>query len=102
MDTPVEEMREWICDQNAKERNKRADWVKVVFDNLWHDMRGGKLDFPAWCLMEVEPGDDTGCAEDIDRAILDIQARLCELRRKMASELAELQAENWDAIITGD
>ena len=83
-------------------RNKRADWERVVFDNLWHDMRGGKLDFPAWCLMEVEPGDDTGCAEDIDRAILDLQARLCELRREMASELAELQALNWEAITEGD
>ena len=85
-------------------RNK--DWERVVFDNLWHDMRGAKakhgLEFPAWCLMEVEPGDETGCAEDIDRAILDIQARLCELRREMASELAELQAENWAAIIEGD
>ena len=84
------------------ERNKRADWEKVVYKNLWHDMRGGKLDFPAWCLMESEPGDDTGCAEDIDRAILDLRARLCELRREMASELAELQALHWDARTEGD
>ena len=83
-------------------RNRRTDWERVVYSNILHKMRGGELDFPAWCLMESEPGGETGCPEDIDRAILDIQARLCELRREMASELAELQAENWAAIIEGD
>ena len=76
---------QWEAKEIEREQKERANWERVVYDNVWHNMRGAGIEFPGWCGLE-------GSAEDIEKAILDIQARLCALRDSMPKALAELQA----------
>jgi len=72
-----------------------SSWEKVVYNNIWHNMRGlDEVEFPGWCGTE-------GSVEDIEKAILDIQARLCALRDSMPKALAELQELELQAITEG-